>query len=51
MMLKIEITDDTCNEGEAIHCTVPLDTDKMEIARAIETLFPTATHITMYVEE
>lgn len=50
-MIKIEITDDYCADGEAWHLQVPLDTDKTEIMMAISTLFPTANTIMMYYVE
>lgn len=50
-MLRIEIVDDTCTEGEAHIHRVALGTDKAEIMAAIAVFYPEATSILMEVEE
>lgn len=48
-MLRIEIVDDACAEGEAHIFELDMDTDKVEILNSIQTLFPDAYDIRMYV--
>lgn len=49
-MLRIEVIDDNCLEGEAWKHSLPLDTDTVDIMWAIRTLYPTATEVHILVE-
>lgn len=50
-MLRIEIVDSTCGEGEAYIHKVDISTDKVEILTAIAVFYPGATSILMEVED
>jgi len=49
--LLVEITDDSCNDGEVWRHKVPLDTSKMEIMAAIECFYPTVTSFSVTIVE
>lgn len=50
-MLRIEVIDDNCHEGECHLMRVDVETDKEKIMAAIAVLYPSATSILVEVEE
>lgn len=50
-MLRIEIVDDDCEDGEAHIHKVPAGINKMELMAAIAVFYPTATSVYMVLEE
>lgn len=49
--LLISIKDDQSSPDEQWECRVPLETDRLEIAKAIETLYPTAFFYSIEIVE
>lgn len=50
-MLRIEIKDDECEEGEAYIFEVPRDTPWFKIEAAVSLLYPQTTSVSIIVEE
>jgi hypothetical protein len=50
-MLRIEIIDDECKEGEAYTFSVPFDTPWEDIKKAVGLFYPDATCVSIIVVE
>jgi hypothetical protein len=50
-MLRLEITDDDCEEGYAYIHRVPLDTGWTDIQVAVMLMYPTATSVNIVTED
>lgn len=50
-VLRIEIGDDTCVDGETYHYTLPVDHSYAVAAEAAETLYPNMTSLHIYVDD
>lgn len=48
-VLRVEIEDADCEEGQVWVFELPIDTPLHKVAEAVQTLYPTATDIHMFV--
>lgn len=50
-VLKVEIADDSCVDGETYHYILPVDHSYSAAAEAAETLYPSMTSLHIYVDD